>query len=209
MSGAVRLLCAHHSRIRDGIERRLRSFRRAGRLGLRGLFAEFAFCLLTPQSSARVCWRAVNDLRRMNLLFSAPPARLAAALRTVRFRHTKARRIVENRTRWTVVLRRIRTTPDDAQLRDWLAENVRGMGMKEASHFLRNIGRGSSLAILDRHILRRLTELGVIAAVPRTLTPARYREIEALMRSFASNNGLPMDHLDLLLWHKSTGDLFK
>lgn len=145
----------------------------------------------------------------MNLLFSAPTARLAAALRTVRFRHTKARRIVENRARWTVVLRRIRTTSDDAQLRDWLAEHVRGMGMKEASHFLRNIGRGSSLAILDRHILRRLAELGVIAAVPRTLTPARYREIEALMKSFASNNGIPMDHLDLLLWHRSTGDLFK
>jgi len=116
---------------------------------------------------------------------------------------------VENRSRWVSILRRIRSTLDDVRLRDWLAENVSGMGMKEASHFLRNIGRGSSLAILDRHILRQLVELGVIPAVPRTLTPGRYRKIEAVMRTFASNNGMSMDHLDLLLWHRSTGDLFK
>ena len=83
------------------------------------------------------------------------------------------------------------------------------MGYKEASHFLRNIGLGKDLAILDRHILRNLQNLGVINEIPKTLSKNKYLEIEEKMRVFSKNIGIPLDHLDLLLWFKQTGRIFK
>ena len=50
------------------------------------------------------------------------------------------------------------------ELRNWLAKNVKGYGLKEAGHFLRNIGiSDNKITILDRHILRNLKKLNIIA----------------------------------------------
>jgi len=86
---------------------------------------------------------------------------------------------------------------------------VKGIGLKEASHFLRNIGLGGDIAILDRHILKNLARLGVIQSVPPTLTSRRYLEIESSMKEFARSTGIPMDHLDFVLWYRETEDIFK
>ena len=93
-------------------------------------------------------------------------------------------------------------------LRDWLLANVRGLGWKEASHFLRNIGY-RNLAILDRHILRNLKRHGVIRAIPASLTPKRYRAIEQSFLKFGNAIGIPMDELDLLFWSRETGEIRK
>lgn len=96
-----------------------------------------------------------------------------------------------------------------AAAREWLVENVKGLGYKEASHFLRNIGLGEELAILDRHILKNLLLLGVIAELPRSPTKRLYLEIEKEMAAFSSRTGIPMGQLDLLLWYKEAGEVFK
>ena len=93
--------------------------------------------------------------------------------------------------------------------REWLVENVKGLGYKEASHFLRNIGLGEDLAILDRHILKNLVLLGVIDEVPSSPTKRIYLEIEKKMAAFSKKAGIPMGQLDLLLWYKEAGEVFK
>lgn len=93
--------------------------------------------------------------------------------------------------------------------RGWLAQNVTGMGYKEASHFLRNIGLGEDLAILDRHVLKNLRLLGVIEEIPSSLSKSRYFEIEKSMKEFAEEINVPMGRLDLVLWYKETGEIFK
>ena len=98
---------------------------------------------------------------------------------------------------------------DAAAAREWLVENVKGLGYKEASHFLRNIGLGENLAILDRHILKNLALLGVIKEVPTSLTKRIYLEIERKMIAFSKEANIPMGHLDLLLWYKEAGEVFK
>jgi N-glycosylase/DNA lyase len=94
-------------------------------------------------------------------------------------------------------------------MREWLAETVRGMGYKEASHFLRNIGQGSEIAILDRHILRNLIRLGIIEGIPEGLVRKQYLQIEDRMRILARKIGIPLHHLDLVLWYRETGEIFK
>jgi N-glycosylase/DNA lyase len=95
------------------------------------------------------------------------------------------------------------------ELRSWLVKNVKGYGLKEASHFLRNVGMGQDIAILDRHILKNLVALGVIENVPKNMTAKTYLEIEDKMRSFCNKVRIPMSHLDLLLWSEETGEIFK
>ncbi|MFH0711139.1 MAG: DNA lyase, partial [Candidatus Aenigmatarchaeota archaeon] len=100
-------------------------------------------------------------------------------------------------------------TKDDFELRRWLIKNVDGFGMKEASHFMRNVGRGQNIAILDRHVLRNLQKYGVIEKIPDVLTEKRYVEIEDEMRDFAKTSRIPLADLDLLFWSKETGFIFK
>ena len=95
------------------------------------------------------------------------------------------------------------------EVREFLAGNVKGIGYKEASHFLRNIGLGSGLAILDRHILKNLERFGVIGGVPKSLAPRKYMEIESRMYGFSEKIGIPLGHLDLLFWSMETGKVFK
>jgi N-glycosylase/DNA lyase len=95
------------------------------------------------------------------------------------------------------------------ECRKWLANNIDGLGYKEASHFLRNIGLGEEIAILDRHILRNLKETGVIEEIPKSLSRAKYMQVEKQMIGFARQIRIPVSHLDLLFWSKETGEIFK
>ena len=81
--------------------------------------------------------------------------------------------------------------------------------MKEASHFIRNIGLGKELAILDRHILRNLLKFEVISNIPRTLGKKTYLHIESKMKEFSNKIDIPMSDLDLLFWSEETGEIFK
>ncbi len=165
---------------------------------------ELAFCLCTPQSKAKRCWEAVEELSRNDKL-NAPPEEIAEILQSrVRFHNTKARRIAE-----AINLDISQLPQDPVQARDWLVDNIKGLGMKEASHFLRNIGLGEDVAILDRHILKNMKEFGVIDSVPRSLNAKSYLTIEEKMREFAQETGIPLAELDLLLWSLETGEIFK
>lgn len=172
---------------------------------------EFIFCLLTPQSRAKLCWNAVLELCSRGNLENISDSQVLICLSGVRFKSTKARRIAKfiSSGGKNSLINAISRMNDPFELREWLVENVDGFGYKEASHFLRNIGLGSELAILDRHILKNLKEYQVIPEIPKSLTRKRYLEVEDKMRNFAERVKIPMSHLDLLFWYMETGEVFK
>jgi N-glycosylase/DNA lyase len=199
---------------KDAIQKRLAEFRQVTQWKDEEVFAELCFCLLTPQSSAKVCWEAVTALKKQSLLLKGQPPELLPLLRSVRFSESKAKYIVEARNMFSKdgnlqLKSQITSFYNPFELREWLVENVKGLGYKEASHFLRNIGLGEGFAILDRHILRNLNQLGVIPEIPTTITKKRYLEIEEKLRRFATEIDIPMADLDLLFWSKETGWIFK
>ncbi|MBO0888131.1 N-glycosylase/DNA lyase [Candidatus Bathyarchaeota archaeon] len=210
----VRALQSLYRERREEIQKRLSEFRQVMTWTDEEVFGELAFCLLTPQSSAKICWDAIIRLKQQSLLLKGSPADLEPHLSQVRFGETKARYIVEARNMFTkdgsIQLKpQIQSFYNPFELREWLVENVKGLGYKEASHFLRNIGLGEEFAILDRHILRNLANLGVIPEIPPSITKKRYLEIEEKSRRFAAEIGIPMADLDLLFWSKETGWIFK
>ena len=213
MDGIGRLMESYRARMEE-IGERLSEFKGILEGSDEKVFAELCFCICTPQSKATACWEAISSLVENDLLFYGSEDEIRPFLGRVVFAEAKAGYIVKARRLFTRdgelrVKERMEAFNDIFKLRGWLVKNVKGIGLKEASHFLRNIGLGSNLAILDRHIIRSLVRLGVIEENPKTLTRKAYLLIEAEMREFSRRIGISMGELDLLLWSEETGMVFK
>jgi N-glycosylase/DNA lyase len=206
-------LTAIYAQIRPAIEARLEDFRKLWATGSdKDVFKEMCFCCCTPQNNAHKAWGAVCRLEERSLLETGTAPEIAEVLHNgVRFHQNKAGYIVKNRGEFYPDTKervsRLLQTDSPIEARNRLAERAAGWGLKEASHFLRNIGFGGGICILDRHILRQLAVYGLWTERP--LNRAVYLETEQQMISFAEQESIPVDALDLVLWFKETGELFK
>jgi N-glycosylase/DNA lyase len=197
------------------IKERLEDFKRIWKKSDEEIFTELCFCLLTPQSKARVADRAIKNMVKEDVLFSGKKDCILKELRIqgVRFPENKAKFIVEAREFFTRngkidIKSKLKQGSTDSK-RGWLVKNVKGLGYKEASHFLRNIGLGFDLAILDRHIMKNILKYGVIDEIPKCITKKCYLSLENEMRKFSKKVNIPMADLDLLFWSEETGEIFK
>ena len=178
------------------------------------LWEELVFCIFTAGASARMGLRSVEAIR--HLLGGGTQAEIAAALQS-RHRYPNARSgyiiVTRDYLRMDCGMRlreRLEGFRDPLERRDWLARErrIKGLGYKESSHFLRNIGF-SGYGILDKHILRSLAELGVTRSPVPPATRARYLETEERLKKFARDIRIDFDELDLVLWSMKTGEILK
>lgn len=158
--------------------------------------------------------RSVEAIRP--LLVKGTQAELAAALSGVhRYPNARARYVEQSRAFLIAdcglrLRERLAGFADADERRDWLVKEkgIKGLGYKEASHFLRNIGfRG--YAILDKHVLRSMAELGVIDDPKPPNTRSKYLTLEKRLKELARNLGIDFDELDLVLWSMKTGEILK
>jgi len=176
------------------------------------IFRELCFCVCTPQTSAHKSWNAALMLFEKKLLEKGSIDRISEVLKNcgVRFHNNKAHYIVQNRKEFYPNTKKIIEEillKDDPQ--SILCDQVTGWGMKEAAHFIRNIGFGDKACILDRHILRQLVIYNVIPEIPKTLSKTIYKKIDADMKAFSQKCNIPLDALDLVFWYEETGEIFK
>src|SRR6187549_3646275 len=84
----------------------------------------------------------------------------------------------------------------DLSRRDWLVKEkgIKGLGYKEASHYLRNVGF-KGYAILDKHVLRCLAELKIIDDPKPPNTRARYLTVEDKLRKLTRRLNIDFDEL--------------
>ena len=205
-----------YKKIKKDITKRLKEFENLWKTSNnKDIFCELAFCILTPQSKAKNAWRAITELREKGILFSGSEEEIVQFLNIVRFKNTKAKNLVLLREQMTneqgefITKDFFQSFSSVFEMREWIVKNVRGMSYKEAGHFLRNIGFGKELAILDRHILKNLVLLEIIEEIPKTITPKLYKEIEQKLKLFCKEVNIPMDHIDLLLWYLEAKEIFK
>ena len=205
-----------YNEIKNDIEKRLEEYKEIWKNGSNeDIHTELSFCILTPQSKARNAWQAITNMREDGVLFTGTPEVLSEYLNIVRFKNNKAKYLVELRNQMTDENGKIITKDFFMKMktveekREWIVNNIKGMAWKEAGHFLRNVGFGSEIAILDRHILKNLVRLQVIDEIPKTLTKKIYLEIEDKMKKFCNETKIPMDSFDLLLWYLEAGEIFK
>ena len=203
-----------HKEIKKEIEKAIKGYKKAWEGTEKEVFAEMAFCILTPQSKAKNAWQAISNLVENGLLYEGEPEEIVDFLNIVRFKNNKSRYLVELRELMTkdgkLQPKKILSEIGDTfEKRKWILKNIKGMGLKEANHVLRNLGFGENIAILDRHVLRNLKALNVIDEIPKTVTEKKYYEIEEKMREYSEFSKIKMDELDLVLWYKEAGEIFK
>jgi len=193
---------------KETIRTRLEIFRN---VSANDYFYELVYCLLTPQSSARNAAAVVQILTEKDFQHNTfnPESILRNKEHYIRFHHTKAEHLQLSKERFSEIHIFLQQQHPAFESREWLVRNVKGLGYKEATHFLRNIGKNDDLAILDRHILRNLKRYGAIKAIPKTLSRKTYFQIEKQFQQFAQRGGIPINELDLLFWSFETGEILK
>jgi len=150
------------------------------------------------------------------ILLTADQAAFAEALSGVhRYPNARARYVVASRDflREHCGLRlrkKLRSFECSFERRDWLVreKGIKGLGYKEASHYLRNIGY-KGYAILDKHVLNCLAELKIIDDPKPPNTRARYLKVEEKLKKLTEMTLIDFDELDLVLWSMKTGVILK
>ncbi len=182
------------------------------------IFIEFCFCLFTPQNKAIFADLAIKKLLEKDLLLNGKLEEIIDNIKgLVRFHQNKSKYLIDARNKIFItkkiklkeILFSEKSNLNNLDKRKIIYENFLGLGMKESSHFLRNIGLGENLAILDRHILKNLKKLNVIKDIPKTLTYKKYLDIEKKMLLFSEKINIKLKYLDFVFWYKETGAVFK
>jgi N-glycosylase/DNA lyase len=195
------------SEVGEKVRSRIEEFKENGEKGNSEWFSEMCFCILTANSTAKCGLKVQRELGPQGFL-SLPRPELVRKLKGAghRFYNRRADFIVDAR-KFKNIKDILSKKSNEHEAREWLVENVKGLGYKEASHFLRNLGF-LDLAILDRHILAVMRENGLIDGA---LKPQgkKYLEIEQRLREFAKRAGMSLGELDLYLWYLKTGEVLK
>lgn len=178
------------------------------------IFEELAFCIFTANTSAEMGAKAVDAVR--NVLINGTADEMTRRLEGIyRFNNVRPAHIIHTRTYLKNSLNfklkdKIKSFKGKDELRDFFALNkgIKGIGLKEASHFLRNVGF-KGYAILDKHIINSLHEFGVLKINEKPKNNKEYLEIEQKFIDFSKDICIDMDELDLLLWSRKNGRILK
>lgn len=196
--------------LKSDVDRRLAQFAALGRKSSEDIFKELCFCLMTANFTAERGWKIQKSIGNGFLTLSEK--QLAARLKKEghRFPNTRAKYISEAQKHAKTLKKTIKgfeRSGDAAGMRDWLVKNIKGLGYKEASHFLRNIGY-LDYAIIDFHIVDFLVKHDRTER-PKTITPKAYLMFEDRLRRVADASGMSLGELDLYLWYCETGKVLK
>ncbi len=204
-----------HKERKGEIHRRLREFAAIGRSGTDlNLFEEMVFCFFTGGCSARM---GLNSLEAVKpILMTGDQQEIANALvGSHRYPNARSKYVVASRDflreQYGLRLRKKLTSFEcSIERRDWLVreKGIKGLGYKEASHYLRNIGF-KGYAILDKHVLNCLAELKIIDDPKPPNTRLRYLMVEEKLKKLTEMTGIDLDELDLVLWSMKTGVILK
>ncbi len=195
------------SEISEIINLRINEFSKIKNLGVNVIFRELCFCIMTANCGAEKCIEIhekiggkFNTLNELKLLGRFKEY-------GYRFPNIRSKFIIEARKSKAELKNKINSELNDNDLREWVVRNIKGIGYKEASHFLRNIGF-TNYAIIDFHIIDLLVTHELIDK-PKTLTKRKYLEIENILKNLADKLNLNLAELDLYLWFLETGKILK
>lgn len=178
------------------------------------LWEEMVYCFFTGGCSAKMGLRSVDAIR--HLLADGSQPEMARSLTGVhRYPNARSKYVAASREFLQadckmMIRKRLSSFDDHFARRDWLVreKGIKGLGYKEASHYLRNIGL-FGYAILDKHVLNCMAELGLIDDPKPPSTRDKYLLAESRLKDFAVKTGINFDELDLVLWSIKTGEILK
>ena len=171
------------------------------------IFSEACFCILTANFRADrsiLMQRALG----MELCKDGTYEQIYNILQKYghRFARQRTDRILALREKRDLIFNIVKMQ-DPIEARKILVKEVNGYGLKEASHFLRNIGF-FDVAIIDRHIFRFLIDQGLIPN-QRTITSKLYLQAEHVLQGIAKSLNISLGELDLYIFYHQTKQVLK
>ncbi|MFX0189009.1 MAG: N-glycosylase/DNA lyase [Candidatus Hodarchaeota archaeon] len=196
-----------NSDIKNLVDSRIKEFAKIKNQSINDIFKELCFCIMTANCSADKCIE-IHECFEDGFL-NLKELQLANRLKDLgyRFPNVRAKYIVKARNNMKDLKNKIKSNEEEKQLREWFVKNIKGLGYKEASHFLRNIGY-KNYAIIDFHIVDLLARYNLINK-PKVMSKKKYLEIEELLKDIAEKSGINLAELDLYLWFLETGKILK
>lgn len=184
------------------------------------LWTELACCVLSSQVPYPTAQAAALRLESSGLLLGEPccqvtlerafgdllrlPLDIDGAVRRYRFPDSRARQlaatVLEVRRQGGGLRNLLDGFSDVETARTWFVTHAPGLGPKQASMFLRNVGVSYDLAILDRHVINYMMMVGLTADPTPVRRMADYRRDENILRNHAADFGLPVGLLDWAVW---------
>lgn len=183
------------------------------------LWEELVCCILSSQVRYELSQVVTQNLKQNSLLditindpffeyslklILKEPVRLENRLVKYRFPGTKSKQIA---TAWKNIygsgysIREIIESCDNPkELRSKLTNIVSGLGMKQASMYLRNISNSFELAVIDTHVLRYMHLLGILKNIPPSISKTQYLIKENILIKYAKNFGYPVGCVDYAIW---------
>ncbi|MCF7800054.1 N-glycosylase/DNA lyase [Candidatus Babeliales bacterium] len=193
--------------LKDQIEAQLKYFNELNKSDNLTWFSELCFCLLTANSKAQTAINIQTEINGIGFV-KKTQTEIAYTIKKHghRFHNIKTKYIFLAREFIEIkdIVKKIEKNIGIFEARNFLVSNIKGLGYKESSHFLRNVGY-HDFAIIDRHILRFLHQNNFIKEIPKTITSKKYLEFENILKKFE----IPLDRLDLILWAHMTGKVLK
>jgi N-glycosylase/DNA lyase len=195
------------SNTKNLVDKRIREFSEIKQGSIDKIFKELCFCVMTANCGAEKCIEVHEEIGDGFLKLSA--TQLSEKFKELGYRYPnlRAKYIAENFNYKEMLEKKLKNDINKNELRDWIAKTMKGIGYKEASHFLRNIGY-KNYAIVDFHIIDLLEKYNLYQR-PKTLTKKKYIEVENLLIKIASKVSLNLAELDLYLWYLETGKILK
>jgi len=149
-------------------------------------FSELCYCILTANSTAEMCLKVQQQVGQGFATLPLKRLKERMKMASCRFYNRRAEYIIEARNTFNPTLVKQLADKSPERAREWLVENIKGLGMKESSHFLRNVGY--SIAICDFHIIDILRRYRFLPA-GIVLNPKNYLVIEQKLRWMAKQFG--------------------
>ena len=121
-----------------------------------------------------------------------------------RFPRIRARQLAEARDSVSSqsLSERLLEVSEPKKMRYALVEEISGLGPKQSSMFLRNVGITNELSILDTHVLRFMYIQKLLPSFDKAKVNSlsAYEQIETIMVAYAEMLGYPVGFLDLAIW---------
>ncbi|MDD4049579.1 MAG: N-glycosylase/DNA lyase [Candidatus ainarchaeum sp.] len=194
--------------VKQVIDKKIKSFSKIKNKSNKEIFKELSFCVLTANYNAKKAIEIQKKIKDGFLFLSLKDLSLKLKELGYRYPNLRAEYIVSNRKHLDSLKTVLKTFKDKQALRDWFAENIKGISYKESSHFLRNIGY-NDYAIIDFHIVDILIKNGYLKEKPKSLNRQKYLEIENILAEISKKVKLSQGELDFYLWYLETGTVLK
>lgn len=183
------------------------------------LWEELVCCILSSQVKYEVSTAFTKKLKKSyllnykiinqsyeNTIRKALGSPINADGHTVKYRfpNIKARQIVNA---WnniygsgTTLTRMLKKYTDPSTIRLALINLVPGLGMKQASMYLRNISYSFDLAVIDSHVLKYMVLMKMLNIIPKNINRSQYLMKEIKLIEHANLFGYPVGCVDLAIW---------